>query len=566
MHDQGSQNLRWTDALIDGLAAAGVRRAVVSPGSRSTPLVLACTRRLDFQVWTKIDERSAAFFALGLARHDQSPVALIATSGTAPANWYPAIIEANHSGIPLILLSADRPPEQQGCGANQTIDQKQLFGRQVRAFHDPGPAQSGAAATDYIRALGMRAVHQAHWPNPGPVHINLPFREPLIPESMFQPAASSPYTPVSIPKAPLEQDQMERITNIISGRHGLIICGPAAADDGFANAVAELARRIQVPLLADPLSNLRFGHHGHSNIICRYDAFLRRHSFTERNQPQWVMHFGARSVSKTLLQYLEQSTATTIISAPRGDWPDPLHRTVEMVRTDPVEMCNTLADIKPQPAPAEWLSDFLREESRARDLHQHAADDLPCEDRLVEELIAALPAGTTLFCGNSMPIRQLDSWSGTGANQIRILTNRGVSGIDGNVSTLVGLATAAGKPVVGLLGDLALYHDMNGLLAAADTDGVIVLLNNSGGGIFGYLPQRELKGFKEHWLTPTHLDFSLVAKLYGLDFHQVTRQTEFTPALKQALSEPGLSLIEVVIDRTHSIARHQAYWKAVAKG
>lgn len=565
MTDPGTENLLWADALIDGLAMAGVRRTVISPGSRSTPLVLACSRHPRIRIWTQVDERSAAFFALGLAKHDRSPVAVIATSGSAPAHWYPAVIEANHSATPLLLLSADRPPELQECGANQTTDQKHLFGRQVRAFFDPGPARSGPEALEQIRDLGVEAVHQAIGQNPGPVHINLPLREPLIPESIPPGKASS--SEIATPRARQQpdQEQIERILNMISNGPGLIVCGPSTPEGDFHPAVAELARRMGTPLLADPLSNLRFGVHGQSNIFCRYDTFLRNRKFAGQNQPEWILRFGAIPVSKTLLQYLESSKPTTILCAPRGDWPDPLHQTREMVRTDPLDLCNQLMDLVQTSAEDGWLQKFQLEEQRVRNIHLDTVGDTPNEQLIIEQLIQTIPAESTLFSSNSLPIRHLDSWSGSGAKPIRIMANRGVSGIDGNISTLLGIGAGSGTRIFGLLGDLACYHDMNGLLAAKDIDAVIVMLNNGGGGIFGYLPQAGLDQFEQHWLTPTNLDFRKVADLYSLGFQRVVTQSGFQPALDSAMQESGLSMVEVMINREQSMARHLAWLEAVSR-
>lgn len=564
MTDQGAENLLWADALIAGLNAAGVERAVISPGSRSTPLVLAASRNPGIRTWTQVDERCAAFFALGLAKYDQSPVVLIATSGSAPSHWYPAVIEANHSGTPLILLSADRPPELQGCGANQTIDQTHLFNRQVRAFFDPGPALATPEGLARIRGLGIEAVHWALWQNPGPVHINLPLREPLIPEEVPAPGPWPLDIPIPKRQQRTEPEQLERILASMAQGAGLIICGPDTPREGFTGAVTELAGHLQTPILADPLSDLRFGGHDHSNICSRYDGYLRHRGFIDRNRPAWVLRFGAMPVSKVLMQYLQQCTPATLLCAPRGDRPDPLHQATEVLCSDPVELCQRIIEADPSPMDASWPQSFQRAERQTSDIQLGRVTDLPCEDLIVEELIQAIPANAVLFSGNSLPIRHLDSWSGDADRPIRILANRGASGIDGNISTLLGSGVASNRRIFGLLGDLACYHDMNGLLATKDIDATIVLLNNGGGGIFGHLPQAGLEQFERFWLTPTGLDFSKVAGLYGLHFHRVQRQSEFTPALEAAIDKPGTSLIEVDIDRDVSLERHRTWLSAVA--
>ncbi|QYZ64576.1 MAG: 2-succinyl-5-enolpyruvyl-6-hydroxy-3-cyclohexene-1-carboxylate synthase [Gammaproteobacteria bacterium (ex Lamellibrachia satsuma)] len=555
--DTAALNLRWADALIDGIVATDVHHAVISPGSRSTPLVLAIERRRDITSWHHPDERSAAFFALGLASHDRKPVIVIATSGSAPAHWYPAVIEANRGNIPLLLLSADRPPELQNCGANQSVDQNRLFGSHVRGFHDPGPA--APEAFDYIRALGVRAGHQACWPNPGPVHLNLPFREPLVPKQFPElPKATAkqiPPTPSILP----DKNQIESVQTCISGLPGLIVCGPNAHHPGFPDAVTKLAKALDTPILADPLSQLRFGNHDLSHIISRYDGFLRNPNFRQRHQPAWVLRFGAAPVSKILHNYLEGSDVPTLLCDPFGNWPDPLHQVTEMIRATPTLLCQKLLEMNPVSTGDNWFNDFAAQE-RALNNRQPAPEPLPFEDKIIAEIFNCIPSGATLFSGNSLPIRQLDSWSGTSGKTIRFLANRGASGIDGNISTLLGIAATNNEPVIGLLGDLTFFHDMNGLLAMRDSDATIILLNNGGGAIFGQLPQAELEGFEKHWLMPTGLDFSHAAQLFVIDYRRITKQAEFRPALSEAITEKHGTIIEVMIDRKQSLQRQADYW------
>ncbi len=287
-------NLQWAFALVDGLAMQGVHRAVISPGSRSTPLVLACEQHPAVRTWVQIDERCAGFFALGLARCDARPVILVATSGSAPSHWYPAVIEASEQGTPLILLSADRPPELQGWHANQTTDQTRLFGPHVRVYENPGLPRSGAGALAFVRMLGARAARQAQWPRPGPVHVNQPFREPLVPDlpaiEGCKPLAQTPCN--ARPRLMPDPHQLKRVASLLSAQPGVIVCGPAAEGTGLAPAVSELAERLRCPLLADPLSGLRFGDHLHDGIFSRYDAFLRDPKTRSTLRPAWMLRFG----------------------------------------------------------------------------------------------------------------------------------------------------------------------------------------------------------------------------------------------------------------------------------
>jgi len=581
--DTGLYNLLWCEALIDGLATAGVRRAVISPGSRSTPLVLACRRHASMQCRLVLDERAAAFFALGMARHRGEPITLIATSGSAPAHWYPAVIEAAQSGLPLLLLSADRPPELQQCGANQTVDQTRLFGHLVRGFFDPGPAQAGAEALRFIRQLGRRAVQQALGTNPGPVHINLPLREPLLP-AQWPPAAGGAPSPAHLPAEgapflpgdgpPPDPRQLQAIARRISGRPGVILCGPMAADARFAQAVTALASRLGAPLLADPLSNLRFGDHltapqdegaADPPLLVRYDAWLRQPAFADRHAPTWALQFGSPPISKTLADWLERSGSELMLCAPRGDWPDPSHQALAVSRADPRLLCLGLMEAAPAPAAPEWLADFLATEQRAARIAAAEPARQPPEQRLIAELLALLPPDATLFSGNSLPIRQLDWWSGRGDKPLRLFANRGASGIDGNIATLLGLAAVAPAPVVGLIGDLATCHDLSALLCAQGIDATLILLNNGGGGIFGYLPQRVLADFESFWLAPQRVDFAAAAQAFGVDYLAAPSLEQFRPALTEALARPGVTLLEVAIDREHSQQRHTAYWQRVAQ-
>ncbi|MBZ0106033.1 MAG: 2-succinyl-5-enolpyruvyl-6-hydroxy-3-cyclohexene-1-carboxylic-acid synthase [Sulfuricella denitrificans] len=560
MTDQASNNFIWAGTLIHGLAACGVTHAVISPGSRSTPLALACLQHPGMKTWVQVDERSAAFFALGLAKACRQPVILICTSGSAPANWYPAVIEADMGAIPLILLSADRPAELRNCGANQSIDQNQLFGKHVRAFHELPPADSRPEMLPYLRSLAAQLTNQCRWPMPGPVHINVPLREPLVPGGPLPQIADMPPAVASHPAQSLNAEDSAALARELAGGKGLIVCGWGDHGEGFPEAVTTLAHKLACPLLADPLSGLRFGSHERSAILCRYDAFLRRASVQENLRPDWVLRFGAMPVSKSLQQFLAaHSGIPHLVSDAQGRWPDPLHQATRLLRADPVLLCRQLAAEIESATGSSWPEAFQDEEQRAAGL---ARQNAPLEAEVVQAVLDLLPDGSALFSGNSMAIRDLDAYSGSGSKSLHIIGNRGASGIDGNVSTALGLAAGSLRPMVALLGDLAFYHDMNGLLAARGLDAVFVVLNNGGGGIFEYLPQSQLEDFERAWLTPLGLDFAHAAKMYGLGYQKISRATDFPAALSSALSG-GAHLIEVTVEREISVARHRNYWMAV---
>lgn len=550
MSDQAMVNLQWCDALLCGLEAAGVTDIVVSPGSRNTPLILAADRRAALRCHVQVDERCAGFYALGIARAANCPVALVCTSGSAPGNWYPAVIEADRGGTPLLLLSADRPWELQNNGANQSIDQIKLFGGSVRGFHALSSAEASPQSRRQLMQLGTQAVHQSRWPDPGPVHINVPLRESLVPAEPFpEPAVfnGQPAQP-RMPQLCANQQQLDSIARQISGQRGVIVCGSGIDSAAFRSEVTELAKTCGVPVFADPLSGLRFGDHDLTHVVVDYDIQLRDANLIGAQQPHWILRFGAMPVSKQLQQFLQQSsTAQHILVEPTGRWPDPQHHTSEMVRATPEIFCRYLLQQHPAAASAEWLNLFLVSDSRYRDSVQEA----PLEQTIVQDLIAGLADNSILFCGNSLPIRYLDSFSGKHSKPLKIVANRGASGIDGNVSTLLGMAEASvkqGVSVAAMIGDLTLYHDMNGLLAAKGLNAVIVVLNNHGGGIFKKLPQSQLPQFDRYWRTDTKIDLQKVADLYELGFFRVEQSVDFSGVLHQALGHKGVVLIEVMMN------------------
>jgi 2-succinyl-5-enolpyruvyl-6-hydroxy-3-cyclohexene-1-carboxylate synthase len=356
----------------------------------------------------------------------------------------------------------------------------------------------------------------------------------------------------------------------MGGGRGLIVCGAGLAF-GEADAVARLAAALGVPILADPLSNLRRGPHDRGQVACRYDAFLR-HPSVQAMRPDWVLRLGAMPVSKPLQQYLADARpGLHVLVDAHGAWPDPLQSITHMVRADPARLCRALLAHAPSPAPAAWLRGFMDLERRARPRWEDGRE--PPESWVVAELARALPDGATLFSGNSMAIRELDSFLDGDARALRVLANRGASGIDGNVSTLAGIAAVSADrmradrmragPVAGLIGDLALHHDLNGLHTLRGRDAVLVVLNNGGGGIFQYLPQAGLEDFERLWRTPVATDFEHAARAFGLPHVRVDRRGAFAAALDAALAHGGPWVIEVTIDAEQSVARHRAWWDAV---
>lgn len=576
MTSTGTLNTRWAQALIGGFIAAGVRHAVISPGARPTPLTLALLRRPEVRCHVVVDERSAAFFALGLAKASGMPPLVLCTSGSAVANWFPALMEADRGQVPLLFLSADRPPELQGWGANQTVDQVKIFGPSVRATHALG-LPDPAVSPDYLHRLAARAVSESRWPRPGPVHLNQPLREPFLPEAgaAAEPPPDLPPLAVSLPRSLPSPAVLDEAAASLAGRPGVILCGGGEAQafgPDFPVAVTALAEALDCPILADPLANLRFGPHDRSRVLAHGEAFLRSPQFTAAHRPAWVLRFGAPPVTRTLLTWLGTSGGELLLVDAYDTWPDPQHRAGTLLRGEPAALCRELLERLKTPraaAPAAWCAAWRQAEDRVArlaDQELETAEAKLFEPEVLRALLQQLPAGGRMLIGNSMAIRDMDAFSGTGAKPLTFHGNRGVSGIDGNLSTALGLAAAqqaagAPGPVAALLGDLGAHHDLNGLAAARGLDAVLVVSNNGGGGIFEYLPSRALPEFETGWLTPVALDFAAAAAAYGIKHRRAETLVKCRAALAEAFAAGGPWLIEAVVERNASVARHRRYWE-----
>ena len=553
--DTGELNLDWSAALIGGLAAAGVRDVVISPGSRSTPLTLACLRHPQLRCTVILDERSAAWFALGRAKADGLPVALVCTSGTAAANWLPAVVEANQSGLPLLLLSADRPPELQGWGANQTIDQTALFNSQTRTYHAPGAPFPGFDRR-WLQQLAARAVAESQWPSPGPVHLNLAFREPLLPAEprldFGQPE------PIDVCQSVLAPDvqSVAVLAKRLSGRRGVILCGEGIAErqeSAFAAAVTSLAARLGCPILAEPLSGLRFGPHPRAHVCCRHERWLRDETRCAGVRPDWVLRFGNFPVTRQMQAFISSCDEHYLVEH-HGRWPDPLHQTRQLIRGDADAVCHALLAESLAAASAAWLAAF-RDAETAMEVGI-ATTSMPPEATLFARLCEALPADSRFFCGNSMPIRDLAAWSGGGDSAIRFYANRGASGIDGNIATAAGIS--ASGPTVAVIGDLTAQHDIGSLALMKGRPLVLVVINNGGGGIFDFLPPAALPEFQAGWLTPQSCDFSAAAAAFGIDFRATDDPETAAATALAAVADGETVMIELKVDRERSLQTRRA--------
>ena len=547
-------NLAWADVFVAGLTAAGLRRVVLAPGARSAPLALACLRRPELVCEVINDERAAGYFALGLGRATREPAAVLCTSGTAAANLLPAVMEAGLAAVPLLVLTADRPPEAHGWGANQSVDQLNLYGSQVRAFHNVAVPDAAVPDT-YLHALAARLLEECRGPLPGPVHANLPFREPLLPSAIPEP----PPLPAGIVRYTASQAVDAAVADALaarlSGTPGVIVCGEAAYRAGFAPAVAALAAKLDAPILAEPLSNLRFGAHDRSRMLSHQALFLRQ---PDLPAPAWVLRFGAFPVSRALERWLAGLCAARIMVAPAGCWPDPLWQHDTVVRADPLALAEALTP-RVSAAPAAWFEAWRAAEAQAaaRAAENCAAAPL-FEGTVARRLLAALPAGGHCFVGNSLAIRAVDAFGGGGDQRLTLHGNRGASGIDGNVATAAGIAAASGAPLALLLGDQAALHDCGSFAALAGRDAVAVVVDNGGGGIFDHLPLAQAvpaELFRRGWTAPQQADFAALAAAFGLRYIKADDAATLDSALKTAFAEGGTWLLHATVDRGASRAR-----------
>ena len=571
MSAQAAANTAAARAFVDGLARAGVRHACVTPGSRSTPLTVALAEQSAIRPWLHLDERASAFFALGLARADGVPVALVCTSGTAAVNFHPAAVEADLSRVPLVLCTADRPPRLRNVGAPQTIDQPGLFGVSARMERDlPAPGEDGAPPALFAEAA-RRAVEAALGPLPGPVHLNLPFEEPLIAAPADHPAPEpSPAAPATAPVAPpVPPDAGElavAVDALARAERPLIVAGPESG--GLpADALAGLARALGAPLLADPLSGLRTGAHDRACVGDAYDALLRD-ARAAAPRPDCVLRFGAAPTSRALNGFLAAAReASHVLCDLPGSFRDPNGVTTHRLTADARAAAAALREsLSREPAPAAWLAEWRARDARARralDEFARSADE-PFEGRAVVELQRALPAGAALLAGNSMPVRDVDAFLASDAKPLTVAANRGANGIDGVLSAALGHAAAGRGPTALLIGDLSLVHDLNGLWAGTrhGLDLAVVLVNNGGGGIFHYLPQVEHGDVFEEWFgTPSGVDFAAAARAFGAEHRPLADWSE----LDAALAGGGVRVLEFRTDRARNRELHERAWRAAAR-
>jgi 2-succinyl-5-enolpyruvyl-6-hydroxy-3-cyclohexene-1-carboxylate synthase len=554
--------------IVDELARCGVQHACLAPGSRSAPLAMALSDddRIDLHV--VLDERSASFLALGIAKASGTPVAVLSTSGTAAANFHPAVVESHYARVPLLVVTADRPPELRDTGANQTIDQTNLYGTSVRWFAEVGTAGTISASVPYWRSVVARAFGRAWGPPAGPVHLNVALREPLVQDhhAPHIPSAElsgrpdgSPWHRIVAGRRTISQDAVEDIAGRLAAATRPLLVGGSGTFDS--RTLLDFAGERGLPILAEPTSGLRSG----PNAVSTYDALLRVGSWVEAHRPDVVLRVGKSGTSKALASYLDARVEQILVDDdPAFD--DPERTATTVVGANPSELGAALLGSASEGS-SEWLEEWRKAERVARAAIDSVLDedDAPSEPRAARDVAVAMPEGSTLVVASSMPVRDLD-WFMAPRSDLRVLANRGASGIDGFVSTALGCAVATLGPIAALAGDLSMLHDANGftLANAADVDIVFVVLNNDGGGIFSFLPQAEWpESFESLFGTPHGLDFRKYADFFRCGYERLERAGDLDMTLKQAFAAGGPQLIEITTDRPANVELHRRVWKAV---
>jgi len=539
--------------LVDQWVHMGMRHAIIAPGSRSTPMALALAARADLDVQVMHDERSASFAALGVGLATGVPAALLCTSGTAATHFHAAVVEADLSGVPMLVLTADRPPELQGIGAPQTIDQLDLYGAVVRCFADPGVPEAGDAAVwrEFAADWWMSAVDG----DPGPVHVNLPFREPLI-------GAAGELPPlVDWPEADpdswfMMRPEISALAAMLDHPRGVIVAGAGVDDPG---AVEALAVALQWPVLADPRSGCRHL----PQAICAFDPLLRHPAFAADHLPTAVLHLGEPPASKVLGQWLKSSGATHVQVHAQQRILDPLGMITERVYGRPSTLCTELLGLVKGATGKPWLARWQHAERRAQ---QAISDVIAVETELSEPGVARTLAavGGQLVVSSSMPVRDLE-WFGRGEVRTAVYSNRGANGIDGVIATGIGVALGSGQRTVVHLGDVAFCHDQSSLTALAGRrlPLTIVVSDNDGGGIFSFLPQAAALApgrFEQLFGTPHGTDVVAMAKAHGLGACAVST----SDGLLAALADPAIHVVCVPSDRAANVVAHERLHAAVA--
>ncbi|GAA0325849.1 2-succinyl-5-enolpyruvyl-6-hydroxy-3-cyclohexene- 1-carboxylic-acid synthase [Bacillus carboniphilus] len=561
---------QYVKTIVESLYQSGLRHVVISPGSRSTPLAYVFAEHPDIQTHIAIDERSASFYALGMAKKSSHPVALLCTSGTAAANYYPAVIEAKYARVPLVVLTADRPHELREVGAPQAIDQTDLYGKHVKWSVDLPQPNDREITNTYLQKTCQKAFVVSQKAPKGPVHLNVPLPEPLIPELPLGFAKVPAYSHSNVGRLfPTDEMITEFMSLLESDKKGLMVVGELS-DPQAQGRILELSQKFHLPVLADPLSQLRNPQaESKGTVIESYDTFLRFKERLEALKPDYVIKIGATPVSKPLTQFLQALGEIRYIVIDEGEHRDPIHRATDAWAVNETLLLREVLLLESKGNQnADWLKKWQTLNEKTKSLLEQKSEILPWnEGKAVQSIIRSLPSDSLLFVGNSMPIRDVDTFLHSQVQNLQVLANRGTNGIDGVVSSALGASTLHNQNYL-LIGDLSFYHDLNGLLIAQmeEIDITIFVLNNNGGGIFSFLPQSEQPyHFEKLFGTPANLTFEHVVNMYNGYYQKVHNERELEEALQIVHSQGGLKVVEIMTNREENVVIHRELWNSVSQ-
>ncbi len=584
MKTKVNRNILWSQIFIDQLASLGVRYACISPGSRSTPLTYVLSKNRKIKSFINIYERSSAFFALGLAKATGKPVIVVTTSGTAVAELYPAIIEAYQQRTSLIICTADRPPELIGTGANQTINQHNIFKNHIRWFRDLGLPSIGETGLYHLQKVAIKAYQISLTEERGPVHLNFPFRKPLEPFSFTDEVSKKIF-----------QLKPQRITGNKSLNHnptgnglakamgrlgdewaktekGIIIAGPMESDRELIKGIKKLSALLKYPVFADGLSQLRFNiNKKDTTILANFNSLLKSEKFVERHNPDVIIQFGRTPTSSLLESFLGETNAERYLVNSFGDKFDPTGNAKATLAIEPKYFCHymtsKLKGKKILRQNLRWLKDFIYADEMSEEVKASLIDKakFPNEPAVINEVLKLVPSGSNIFIGNSLPVRNLDDLSGIISKKINIHFNRGASGIDGITSSALGVALAK-KPALLITGDLSFLHDLNALAIAINYSIplTIIVINYYGGGIFESLPiANKVNNFNKFFITPHNLELGAIIKSFGINHLLIKTRSQLRQHLKNRLNNNVPSVLEIKTNAARSAELPNKYFNKV---
>jgi len=573
-----NRNTVWCDLFVNRLVEYGVKYVCISPGSRSTPLTLAFSQNDNIKVFQIVDERSSAFYALGMANKSKTPVAVLTTSGTAVAELYPAIIEAYYRRVPLIICTADRPPYLRNTGANQTINQDNIFANHIRYFADVGLPEVNLAKLKSLIKKTDEALKIALIENRGPVHLNFPFEKPFEPDCYtekidikFLQKIYNYIGSIDLNEKKKKYLINDKIKKLVNHEKGLIIVGYNGYDEEFARLCATLSEKLKYPIFADISSGLRHGNHSKKNIIENFTSLVRSENYLKKYDPEIILQFGGSPTSNVILNYYKNSKAEKILINEFGDKNDPSLTAKTILKINPAEFCRLVLeeiDTLQFDRNNRWLKSIIRLNQIAEEIKRNKLKEekINFEGKIVYEVFEALPSKCNVMISNSLPIRDADFFVSSNQKRINLFCNRGASGIDGINSTALGIAAVSKEPTILITGDLAFYHDMNGLHNAVKfkIPLTVILINNNGGGIFESLPiSRYGKTYIQNFVTPLNIDFSKFVKAYGGDYYLIKNFSELKKKLLLSINSKKFAVLEIKTDFKESKLIREKIWKSI---